>query len=122
LIQDNKTSDFSEDSQGTLWLGKRICVPNLKAIKESILREARDSAYSIHPGSTDVQGFKNPILVEWYEARCRGIRSPVRHLSTGKSGTLETSRIATTLKDPRVEMERDRNGLHSWVAPYPSWV
>jgi hypothetical protein len=22
LIKDNKTSDFSEDSQGTLWLGK----------------------------------------------------------------------------------------------------
>jgi ribonuclease HI len=38
LIRDNKTSDFSEDSQGTLWLGKRICVPNLKPIKESILR------------------------------------------------------------------------------------
>jgi hypothetical protein len=52
LIQDNKTSDFSEDSQGTLWLGKRICVPDLKPIKESILREAHDSAYSIHPGST----------------------------------------------------------------------
>jgi hypothetical protein len=28
LIWDNKTSDFSEDRQGTLWLGKRICVPN----------------------------------------------------------------------------------------------
>jgi hypothetical protein len=28
LIRDNKTSDFSEDNQGTLWLGKRICVPN----------------------------------------------------------------------------------------------
>jgi hypothetical protein len=52
LIRDNKTSAFSEDSQGTLWLGKRICVPNLKPIKESILREAHDSAYSIHPGST----------------------------------------------------------------------
>ena len=24
LIKDNKTSDFSEDAQGTLWLGKRI--------------------------------------------------------------------------------------------------
>jgi hypothetical protein len=34
LIRDNKTSDFSEDSQGTLWLGRRICVPNLKHIKE----------------------------------------------------------------------------------------
>jgi hypothetical protein len=52
LIRDNKTSDFSEDSQGSLWLGKWICVPNLKPIKESILREAHDSAYSIHPGST----------------------------------------------------------------------
>jgi hypothetical protein len=52
LIQDYKTSDFLEDSQGTLWLGKQICVPNQKPIKESILREAHDSAYSIHPGST----------------------------------------------------------------------
>jgi hypothetical protein len=52
LIQNNKTSDFIEDRQGTLWLGKRICVPNLNPIKESILREAHDSAYSIHPSST----------------------------------------------------------------------
>jgi hypothetical protein len=29
LIQNNKTIDFSEDSQGTLWLGRQICVPNL---------------------------------------------------------------------------------------------
>jgi hypothetical protein len=52
LIQYNKTNDFSEDSQSTLWLGKWICVPNLKHIKELILKEAHDSAYSIHPGST----------------------------------------------------------------------
>jgi hypothetical protein len=52
LIQDNKTSDFSEDSQGTLWLGKWICVPILKPSKELILKEAYDSTYSIHPGST----------------------------------------------------------------------
>jgi hypothetical protein len=52
LIQDNKTNDFSEDGQGILWLGRRICLPNLKHIKELILREAHDSAYSIHPCST----------------------------------------------------------------------
>jgi hypothetical protein len=52
LIWDNKTNDFLEDSQGTLWLGKRICVPNLKPIKLLILREAHDSTYSIHPSST----------------------------------------------------------------------
>jgi hypothetical protein len=54
LIKDNKISDFSEDSQGTLWLGKWICVPNLKHPKELILQEAHDSAYSIHPGSTNM--------------------------------------------------------------------
>jgi ribonuclease HI len=37
LIKDNKTSNFSEDSQDTLWLGTRICVPNLKHLKELIL-------------------------------------------------------------------------------------
>jgi hypothetical protein len=37
-------------------------------------------------------------------------------VSTGKSGTPEASWIATTFKDPRVEMGRNRNGLHSWVA------
>jgi hypothetical protein len=52
LTWDNKVRDFSEDSQSTLWLGKRICVPNLKPIKELILIEAHDSAYSIHPDST----------------------------------------------------------------------
>jgi hypothetical protein len=65
LIRDNKTSDFSEDSQGTLWLGEQICVPNLKPIKESILREAHDSAYSIHPGSTKMyKDFKTHYW--WY--------------------------------------------------------
>jgi hypothetical protein len=35
-----------------LWYKERICVPDLKEIRESILREAHDSTYSIHPGST----------------------------------------------------------------------
>jgi hypothetical protein len=51
-IKENKTKDFTEDDNRTLWLGKRICVPNQKPIQELILREAHDSAYSIHPGST----------------------------------------------------------------------
>jgi hypothetical protein len=32
--------------------GKSICVPNVKEIRELILREAHDFAYSIHPGCT----------------------------------------------------------------------
>jgi hypothetical protein len=37
LIKENKTGDFIEDDNGTLWLGKRICVSNLKPIRELIL-------------------------------------------------------------------------------------
>jgi hypothetical protein len=71
LIRDNKTSDFLEDSQGTLWLGKQICVPNLKPIKESILREAHDSAYSIHPGSTKM--YKDLKTQYWWNGMKREV-------------------------------------------------
>jgi hypothetical protein len=51
-IKEDKAPGFSIDDQGTLWYKKCICVPELKEIRESILREAHDSAYFIHPGST----------------------------------------------------------------------
>jgi hypothetical protein len=71
LIRDNKTSDFSEDSHGTLWLGKRICVPNLKHIKELILREAHDSAYSILPCSTKM--YKDLKTQYWWYGMKRDV-------------------------------------------------
>jgi len=40
------------DDQGTVWYGRRICVPNSMSIKDKILSKAHNSAYSIHPGST----------------------------------------------------------------------
>jgi hypothetical protein len=51
-IKEDKAPGFSIDDQGTLWYKKRICVPELKEIRELILREAHDLVYSIHPGST----------------------------------------------------------------------
>jgi hypothetical protein len=51
-IKEEKALGFSVDEQGTLWYKKHICVPKVKEIRELILREAHDSAYSIHPGGT----------------------------------------------------------------------
>jgi hypothetical protein len=51
-IKKDKAPGFSIDDQGTLWYKKHICVPKIKEIRESILREAHDSAYSIYSGST----------------------------------------------------------------------
>jgi hypothetical protein len=39
-----------EDDQGVLWYKGRIFVPKVKELKDKILQEARESAYSIHPG------------------------------------------------------------------------
>ena len=47
-----KALGFCMDDNGTLWFGKRLCVLEVKAIRDAILREAHESAYSIHPRST----------------------------------------------------------------------
>jgi hypothetical protein len=53
-IKEEKAPGFSVYEKGTLWYKKRLCVPDVKEIRELILREAHDSAYSIHPGSTQM--------------------------------------------------------------------
>jgi hypothetical protein len=49
-IEEEKSPGFSEDAEGVLWYRGRICVPNVKELKDEILREAHESAYSIHLG------------------------------------------------------------------------
>jgi hypothetical protein len=49
-IKEEKSPDFSEDNEGVLWYKGRICVPNIKELKDKILCEAHESAYFIHPG------------------------------------------------------------------------
>jgi hypothetical protein len=48
-IKEEKSPRLSEDDQGLLWYNGMICVPNVKELKHKILREARESTYSIHP-------------------------------------------------------------------------
>jgi hypothetical protein len=52
LITEGRGPDFTEDEQGTVWFKNRICVPDIDSLQETILKEAHDSVYSIHPGST----------------------------------------------------------------------
>ncbi|WVZ50696.1 hypothetical protein U9M48_001928 [Paspalum notatum var. saurae] len=51
LIKLDKAPGFRVDADGTVWHGHRICVPNIKSIRDLILKEAHETAYSIHPGS-----------------------------------------------------------------------
>jgi hypothetical protein len=49
-IKEEKSPGFLKDDEGVLWYKGRICVPNVKELKDKILCEAHESAYSIHPG------------------------------------------------------------------------
>jgi hypothetical protein len=71
LIKENRTSDFTEDGNITLWLGKWLCVPNQKPTRELILREAHDSVYSIHPNSTKM--YKDLKTRYWWYGMKRDI-------------------------------------------------
>jgi hypothetical protein len=51
-IKEDKAPGFIVDDEGTLWYKKHLCVLKVKEIRELVLHEAHDSAYSIHPGST----------------------------------------------------------------------
>jgi hypothetical protein len=49
-IKEEKSHDFSDDNEGVLLYKRRICVPNVKELKDKIHHETHESAYSIHPG------------------------------------------------------------------------
>jgi hypothetical protein len=50
--RENKAPDFRVNNKGTLWYKGRICVPKEGDFWQTIMDEAHNSAYSIHPGST----------------------------------------------------------------------
>jgi hypothetical protein len=67
-IKEEKSPGISEDDEGVLWYKGRICVPNVKELKAKILREAHESAYSIHPrGSKMYDDLKTTYW--WYDIK-----------------------------------------------------
>ncbi|WVZ75856.1 hypothetical protein U9M48_023880 [Paspalum notatum var. saurae] len=68
LIKLDKAPGFRVDADGTVWHGDRICVPNIKSIQELIMKEAHETAYSIHPGSEKMyQDLKQKFW--WYDMK-----------------------------------------------------
>jgi hypothetical protein len=64
-IKEEKSPRFTEDDQGVLWYKWRICVPNVKELKDKILQKAHNSSYSIHLGGNKMyQGLKTTYW--WY--------------------------------------------------------
>jgi hypothetical protein len=70
-IKEEKSPSFTKDDQGVLWYEGRICVPNVKESEDKILREAHESAYSIHPGGNKM--YHDLKTTYWWYAMKRDV-------------------------------------------------
>ncbi|WVZ50042.1 hypothetical protein U9M48_001340 [Paspalum notatum var. saurae] len=88
LIKLDKAPGFRVDADGTVWHGDRICVPNIKSIRDLILKEAHEIAYSIHPGSEKMYqdlkqkfwwyGMKREVAVKAEHQKPAGLLQPLK--------------------------------------------
>jgi hypothetical protein len=51
-MKQEEAPNFTDDEQGIVWFKNRLCVPETGDLRETILREAHNSAYYIQIGST----------------------------------------------------------------------
>jgi hypothetical protein len=100
LIKSNKTSGFSKDEQGTLWWGKHICVPDVKEIRELILRDAHDSTYSIHPGCKKMYQDLNTHF--WWHGMKRDVAKYVAFCDTCQRVKVEHQRPTGLLQPLKI--------------------
>jgi hypothetical protein len=70
-IKEEKSPGFLEDEEGVLWYKGTICVPRVKELKDKILREAHESAYSIHPGGNKM--YHDLMATYWWYGMKRDV-------------------------------------------------
>jgi hypothetical protein len=95
-----KAPGFSVDDQGILWYKKRLCVPEIKEIRELILRKAYDSAYSIHPGS--IKMYHNLKSRYWWYGMKRAISKYVALCDNYQKVNAERQRPARLLQPLKI--------------------
>jgi hypothetical protein len=105
-MKQGEAPDFTEDEQGTVWFKNGLCVPETGDLTETILREAHDSAYFIHPGSTKMyQDLKQRY---WWYGMKRDVAAHVALCNTCHRVKAEHQRPAglpQTLKVPEWKWE-----------------
>jgi hypothetical protein len=61
-IKEEKSPGFSEDDEGVLWYKGRIFVPNIKELKDKILREAHESLIPFIPEGIRCTMISRPLI------------------------------------------------------------
>jgi hypothetical protein len=98
-----------------MWFKNRICVPEIKELRETILNEEHDSAYSIHPGSTKIyQDLKQRY---WWYGMKKDVAAQVALCDTCQRVKAEYQRPAVLLQPLKVpEWKWEEIGMDFIVA------
>jgi hypothetical protein len=96
LMKEGKAEDCHLDEQGTVWLKDWICVLQDKELLEQIMREAHDSRYSIHSGSTKM--YKDLKTRYWWKDMRRDIAHYVACCDTCSRVKIEHQKFVGLLK------------------------
>jgi hypothetical protein len=83
-----------------LWYKGRVCVPNVKELKEKILHEAHESAYSIHPGENKM--YHDLKATYWWYGMKRDFAEYVALCDTCQQVKAEHQRSARLLQPLQV--------------------
>jgi hypothetical protein len=117
-IMEDKTSGFRVDEQGTLWYKKRLCVAEVKEIRELILREAHDSAYSIHPGSTKM--YHDLKSGYWCYGMKRAIAKYVALCENCQRVIVERQRLARLLQPLKIPQSKWEEIIMDFIVGLPT--
>jgi hypothetical protein len=119
LITEGRGPEFTEDEQGTIWFKDRICVPEIDSLRETILTEAHDSDYSIHPGSTKMyQDLKQKY---WWYGLKRDVAAHVAMCDVCQRVKAEHQRLAGLLHPLKIpEWKWEEIGMDFIVGLPPS--
>ncbi|KAJ8764422.1 hypothetical protein K2173_006162 [Erythroxylum novogranatense] len=71
--------DF-ELRDGTLWMGQRLCVPDVDGLRREIMEEAHLAAYAMHPGTTKM--YRTLKLHFWWPGMKRQVAEFVSRCMT----------------------------------------
>jgi hypothetical protein len=83
-----------------IWFKDRLCVPNVQSIRELILKEAHETAYSIHPSSEKMyQDLKKKF---WWSGMKREIAEHVAMSDSCRRIKAEHQRSAGLLQPLRI--------------------
>ncbi|TYK21202.1 pol protein [Cucumis melo var. makuwa] len=117
LVEAGQSEDFSISFDDRLTFDGRLCVPEDSAVKEELLKEAHNSPFAMHPGSTKM--YQDLRCVYWWRNMKREVadfESVSMDFITGLSRTLKGYTVIWVVVDRLTKLAHFVPGKSTYTA------